>query len=165
MNEKLLINNKMVEARKDRLMDINVNVEEVAFQLKKTTCPPKMYDGSTFQGHKVAITEQDDVVPALHRIYADSRVGRATHNIYAYRIQSCDGQVIEHFEDDSEWGAGRILLKELQTANTVNTLLCVTRWCGGKLLGGARFRHIAEAASQALAEKWVITGEEQNTNL
>ena len=144
---------------------LNVNVKEIATQLKKTTCPPKTYDGSTFQGHKVALGGQDDVIPALHRIYADSRVGRADHNIYAYRLQSPSSHIVEHFEDDQEWGAGRVLLKELQDTQTINTLVCVTRWCGPKLLGPARFRHISEAASQALAERWVITGEEDNTNM
>lgn len=165
VNDKLIIDNKTTQIKKDKLMDINVNVEETALQLRKTTCPPKTYEGSTFQGHKVNLTGQDDVIPALHRIYADSRVARATHNIYAYRIQTAGGKVLEHFEDDSEWGSGRILLTEMQKAKTVNILLCVTRWCGPKLLGKARFRHIEEAACQALAERWVLTGEEEHTAL
>ena len=160
VGDKLIIEKKVHEVKKDCLMDINISVEDTALQLRKTTCPPKKYDGSTFQGHKVKIEGQDEVIPALHCIYKDSRVARATHNIYAYRIQGQGQNVTEHFEDDSEWGAGRILLKQLQESNSVNTLLCVTRWCGPRLLGKARFTHIAEAATQALAEKWVLTGEE-----
>ena len=164
VNDKLIIDKKVTEVRKDRPMDINVNVEEVASQLRKTTCPPKSYDGSTFQGHKVALTGHDDIVPALHCIYADSRVGRADHNIYAYRITGQNGQIREHFEDDGEWGSGRILLKELQSRQSVNTLLCVTRWCGSRLLGPARFKYIGEAASQVLAERRFTTGEEDTTH-
>ena len=48
----------------------------------------------------------DDGIPALHAIYANHRVARATHNIYAYRIQMAD-RLVEHFEDDGEYGAGR----------------------------------------------------------
>ena len=148
----------MIEAQKDKLKDMNANVEEVATQLRKETCPPKTYEGSTFQGHKVTLTGEDDIIPALHRIYADSRVGRADHNIYAYRIRDQRGHIVEHFEDDGEWGSGRILQSELQRTLSVNTLLCVTHWCGNRLLGPARFKYIAEAASQALAEKWIKSG-------
>ena len=53
-NERSIIDNVVTEVCKDKLMDVNINVEEVAYQLWKTTCRPKTYGESTFQGRKVA---------------------------------------------------------------------------------------------------------------
>ena len=150
--DKLVVDKAVISVEKDRIRDINVNVETVAREMKIARCPPKTYDGSSFQGHKVTIQSQDDIIPALHCIYSDTRVARATHNIYAYRIASGSGKVYEHYEDDGEFGAGLKLLTLLKNTNTENALICVTRWCGKKLLGGARFDHIHEAGSQALQQ-------------
>ena len=59
--------------------------------------------------------------------------------------------IIEHYEDDGEWGAGRMLLKLLRENNVTNSLVCVTRWYGGKHLGRTRFDLIKEAACQVLS--------------
>ena len=49
--------------------------------------------------HRVEIRNQDDIIPALHAIYADAHAARAKHNFYAYMIQA-GSRVIEHYEDD-----------------------------------------------------------------
>ena len=140
--DKLLVGKKVTKAHKDRVMDINTDTTEVASQLRVYHAPPKSYGGSSFRGHHVSVTTQDDIIPALHAIYADDRVARATHNIYAYRLSNG----AEHCEDDGEWGAGRVLLKVLKDHNVTDKLVCVTRWYGGVHLGKARFDHITEAA-------------------
>ena len=147
--DKLIVDNKVTKIEKDRVKDVNIDTSEAATNLKVKRAPPKTYNNSTFRGHNVALTDQDDIVPALHAIYADTRVARATHNIYAYRIQS-DSGAIEHYEDDGEWGAGRLLLQLLKDHNITNKLVCVTRWYGGTHLGNARFDHIREAALATL---------------
>ena len=159
--DKLVIDRKETKVEKDKIRDININTENVALNLIHTKCPPKEYSGSAFQGHKVQVTSQDDIIPALHRIYSDSRVARATHNIYAYRLKGVGGKVMEHFEDDQEWGAGRRLLKLLQDSDTMNTVVCVTRWCGKKLLGPDRFRYTEEAGTQVLAKPWPEVDEDR----
>ena len=164
--DKLVIDKTVTAIEKDCVRDINTNIEDAALQMKATRCPPKMYNGSTFQGHKVSIRTQDDIIPALHTIWADTRVARATHTIYAYRLANPGGQGVEHYEDDGEWGAGRQLLKTLQDTNTTNVLLCVTRWCGKKLLGKARFDHIEEAGTDVLVKNWandITTNDLQST--
>ena len=54
--------------------------------------------------------------------------------------------------DDGEAGAGAIILRMLETAGLTGHLVVVTRWYGGKHLGGDRFRHVQEAVRLYLAE-------------
>ena len=147
--DKLVINGKVKAIEKDRVKDININTTEVAAGMDVRHTPPMTHNSSSFQGHSTAIQSQDDIVPALHAIYADSRVARANHNMYAYRIQT-GSTVIEHYEDDREWGAGRQLLKLLKDHNITNKIVCVSRWNGASNLGRARFDHILKAAKLTL---------------
>ena len=110
---------------------------------------PKTYDGSTFRGNRVAIKTQDEVVPALHAVYRDHRAARATHNSYAYRIQTAT-QTIEHYEDDGETGAGARILEHLRKRDATNVMTCVTRWYGGRNLGPERFNYVEEAAKDCM---------------
>ena len=163
--DKLVIDKKVTSVPKDKVRDINIDVDEVAMSMTVKRCPPKTYSGSTFQGQKVLIKTQDDVIPALHAIYADSRSARATHNIYAYSVTSPDGTMIEHYEDDEEYGGGKEILAVMREHDITDMLICVTRWCGQRLLGKARFQYIREAASQIVAEQiWLSGQEETNTN-
>ena len=119
--------------------------------LKVSRAPPITQDSSSFQGSNVPIATPDDVIPALHAIYADTRVARATHNVYAYRIRPPGStRTVEHFDDDGEYGAGRRLLELMQTNDITNTLVCVSRWYGGKHLGSIRFDKIVSSAKTIL---------------
>jgi hypothetical protein len=144
------LDKKVIEVKRDCVKDINIHTTEVAATMKVHHTPPKTHNnGSSFQAHSISIQSQDDIVPALHAMYADSRVARASSNMYAYRIKS-GNTVIEHYEDDREWGAGRKLLKLLQDSKIINKIVCVTRWHGGSNLGRVRFDHILTAAKQTL---------------
>ena len=77
-------------------------------------------------------------------------MARATHNIYAYRIQESGDRIVEHYDDDGEYGAGRRILELLRTNNITNKLICVTRWFGGKKLGPARYQIITDSAKQVI---------------
>ena len=135
--------------KQDCVRDKNLNTTDIAANMKIKSAPHKTYRKSTFQGHHTAIWTQDDIIPALHAIYALSGVARANHNIYAYRLGDGD-QIIEHFSDDREWGAGRKVLELLREHNVTNKLVCVSRWYGGINLGQARFDHIKKAARLTL---------------
>jgi len=149
--DKLIIDGKVKEVTKDKVKDVNMDTNEKATSLQPELhhTPPQTHQGSSFQGHSMKVTSQDEIVPALHAIYADSRVARATHNIYAYRIKTGSG-FLEHFEDDGEWGAGSKLLNMLKENNIENTLVCTTRWYGGVHLGKVRFDHIVNVAKSSL---------------
>lgn len=47
--------------------------------------------------------------------------------------------------DDGEAGAGMVILRMLEREGLRDHLVIVTRWYGGKPLGGDRFRHVQEA--------------------
>ena len=148
-NDCLKINDKLIQPTKDRIKDINIDSMMTTLEMKVKRGPPETFRGSSFQGAQVNIKTTDEVIPAIHAILEERKVGRANHNIYCYRIKRGD-KVIEHYEDDGEYGAGRRLLSLLQEQSITNKLVCVSRWHMGPLLGKVRFEHIEEAAKKAL---------------
>ena len=107
--------------------------------------------GSSFQAHLIDITNKDNVIPTMHRLYANHNVAKATHNIYAYRIAD-KHDIIENSCDDGEYGAGRKLLQLMQDKNIRNRMIVVTRWYGGKRMGGRRYQCILEAAEAVVKQ-------------
>jgi hypothetical protein len=150
MGEKLLVGDQTMAVRRDQVLDINIDTTGKASMLKVRRSPPLTFEGSTFQGASVTALNQDDIIPALHALYADSRVARATHNIYAYRLSGEKTLAREHYDDDGEYGAGQRLLDLLKQHDITDTLVCVSRWYGGKNLGPKRFEKILDCAKQTL---------------
>ncbi|MGJ8526969.1 YigZ family protein [Maritalea sp.] len=74
------------------------------------------------------------------------KFAKATHN--SWGVLCTDGGVKN---DDGESGAGMIILRMLEREGLTNHLVIVTRWYGGKHLGGDRFRHVQEAVRIYLA--------------
>ena len=149
LGDKLQIGNSILQVKKDTVNDINLDTTHRATEIKVGRSPPIVHEGNSFQGSAIRIKSPDDIIPGLHAIYADSRVARATHNIYAYRLVTQESTV-EHFEDDGEFGAGRRIMELLRQNNVENTLVCVTRWYGGKHLGPVRFDKIIQCAKTLL---------------
>lgn len=82
----------------------------------------------------------------LRLIRGDRRFARATHNSWA--LIGREGALKN---DDGEAGAGLVILRELERAALGGHIVVVTRWFGGKHLGGDRFRHVREATRRYLA--------------
>ena len=139
--DKLFIDGTQHKVHHDRVRDINVDTFDVT---------PITEKGSFFRGSKITIATTDDIIPGLHAIYRDTRVASATHNIYAYRLATSNG-ILEHYEDDGEFGAGHHVLQLLKAQNIENRLVCVSRWYGGTHLGPSRFELIKKAAEQVLS--------------
>ena len=70
----------------------------------------------------------------------EKKFAKATHNSWAVLLE---GEPLKN--DDGEAGAGMVILRMLERAEIKNHLIVVTRWFGGKHLGGDRFRHVQEA--------------------
>lgn len=68
------------------------------------------------------------------------KFAKATHN--SWGLICADGAIKN---DDGESGAGMIILRMLERENVENQIVVVTRWYGGKHLGGDRFRHVQTA--------------------
>jgi putative IMPACT (imprinted ancient) family translation regulator len=65
---------------------------------------------------------------------------KATHHTWALLQES--GPVKD---DDGESGAGLVIARMLDREGLQNHVVVVTRWYGGKHLGGDRFRHVQNA--------------------
>ena len=74
----------------------------------------------------------------LKTLKRDKKFARATHNSWA--ILGSDGVPLKG--DDGESGAGLVILRGLERAGLTDHVIVVTRWYGGKHLGGDRFRHV-----------------------
>ncbi|MFM2355683.1 MAG: hypothetical protein RLZZ528_1419 [Pseudomonadota bacterium] len=68
------------------------------------------------------------------------KFAKATHNSWAL---ICDEGALKN--DDGEAGAGMVILRMLDREGLRDHIVVVTRWFGGKHLGGDRFRHVQDA--------------------
>jgi putative IMPACT (imprinted ancient) family translation regulator len=68
------------------------------------------------------------------------KFAKATHNSWAFL--GADGPVKN---DDGESGAGMVIVRMLEREGLRDHIIVVTRWYGGKHLGGDRFRHVQDA--------------------
>lgn len=132
---------------------------------------------SVFQGHCTSITRIEHVDLFLCKLKENKKIENAFHNMWAYRIDKSDpgariagksASIIQDCDDDGEQAAGGRLLTLLQILNIVNVMVVVTRWYGGIQLGPARFKHINNAARDALVKGGFVpdnqSSSEQTTN-
>ena len=68
------------------------------------------------------------------------KFAKATHNTWG--LVTSNGPVKN---DDGEAGAGMVILRMLEREGVQDEIVVVTRWFGGKHLGGDRFRHVQDA--------------------
>ena len=90
--------------------------------------------------------EAQSILEAVRKEYWDAR-----HNCYAYVVG--DAGQIKRFSDDKEpqGTAGKPILEVLQANNLTNTLIIVTRYFGGILLGtGGLTRAYSKAAADGV---------------
>ncbi|WP_333684455.1 YigZ family protein [Pontibaca methylaminivorans] len=98
------------------------------------------------RGSKYAVAgapcdSEDQARALLGELRRRKKFARATHNSWGLLL-SGTGPVKN---DDGESGAGQVILRMLEREDLHDHLIVVTRWFGGKNLGGDRFRHIQEA--------------------
>lgn len=83
---------------------------------------------------------EEDAKAFLKELKRNKKFARATHNSWAVLL---DGTPLKN--DDGEAGAGNVILRMLEREGVANHIVVVTRWFGGKHLGGDRFRHVQTA--------------------
>ena len=76
------------------------------------------------------------------------KFARATHNTWG--VITSAGPIKN---DDGEAGAGMVILRMLEREGVENEIVVVTRWFGGKHLGGDRFRHVQSAVRLYLEKR------------
>ena len=76
----------------------------------------------------------------IKQLCRKKKFAKATHNTWGLLT---DAGPIKN--DDGESGAGMVILRMLEREGLYNHIVVVTRWYGGKHLGGDRFRHVQNA--------------------
>lgn len=104
--------------------------------------------GSVYAVAGGAAGDRAGIDALLAQLKSQRRFAKATHNSWAARIGGAGIKA-----DDGEAGAGAIILRMMETEALDDHLIIVTRWYGGKRLGGDRFRHVIGAVRHYLANR------------
>ncbi|MFC3053758.1 YigZ family protein [Kordiimonas pumila] len=111
----------------------------------------KIFDGIiSDRGSKYAVSggpcsSADEAKALIKNLCKQKKFAKATHNSWAFVGR--EGPVKN---DDGESGAGMVIVRMLERETLHNHIVVVTRWYGGKHLGGDRFRHVQDAVRHYL---------------
>ena len=94
--------------------------------------------GSRYAVSGCRVQDRTAIDAALKVLKTDKAYAKATHNTWA-ALLSASGALKA---DDGEKGAAMVILRMLEREDLYDHLIVVTRWYGGKHLGGDRFRHV-----------------------
>ena len=110
---------------------------------------------SRFIGHCRPVSSEEEAVAFINEI--KSRHWDANHNVYAYVLR--DGQLKRYSDDGEPQGtAGMPVLNVLLHSGVTDTVLVVTRYFGGILLGaGGLVKAYSHGASLALKKAGILT--------
>ncbi|SEI78912.1 Uncharacterized protein family UPF0029 [Pseudooceanicola nitratireducens] len=97
------------------------------------------------RGSKYAVSggpcrNEDEAKDFIKTLCRKKKFAKATHNTWG--LLAGDTPVKN---DDGESGAGMVILRMLEREGLRDHIVVVTRWYGGKHLGGDRFRHVRDA--------------------
>ncbi|WP_171232858.1 YigZ family protein [Ruegeria sp. HKCCA4812] len=96
--------------------------------------------GSKYAVSGAQVTTRAEIDAVLNDLKSDKSYAKATHNTWAATLPTGALKA-----DDGESGAGMVILRMIERAGLKNHLIVVTRWYGGKKLGGDRFRRVQDA--------------------
>ncbi len=106
----------------------------------------RVYDNIlTDRGSKYSVsggptTSKEDALALVKELCRNKKYAKATHNTWGLIL---DNGPIKN--DDGEAGAGMVIVRMLEREGLKNHVVIVTRWFGGKQLGGDRFRRVGDA--------------------
>ncbi|KAF5680375.1 hypothetical protein FHETE_500 [Fusarium heterosporum] len=111
--------------------------------------------GSTFIAHAIPITSPSTRPTVFKSLMAEKpELETATHNAWAIRTSFGNSPLKQEASfDDGESGCGAFLLQQLRDLNISNTLVVLTRWYGGVMLGPDRWRLMRECLNDALSSQ------------
>ncbi|WP_299982070.1 YigZ family protein [uncultured Ruegeria sp.] len=96
--------------------------------------------GSKYAVTGARVTSRADVDAVLAELKSDKAYAKATHNTWAAMLPTGALKA-----DDGESGAAMVILRIMERAGLSDHVIIVTRWYGGKKLGGDRFRRVQDA--------------------
>lgn len=119
---------------------------------------------STFIARATHISDPAQRKVLMQSLFADvPALKTATHNAWAYRLRppsdaATNARIREESFDDGESGCGDLMLRVMRESGTVDTLVVLTRWFGGTMLGPDRWRLMRNCVTAVLAERLRKTG-------
>ena len=114
----------------------------------------QVFDGIiSDRGSKYAVSggechTADEAKAFIKNLCRKKKFARATHNTWAFLQDSTPVK-----SDDGESGAGMVIVRMLEREGLQNHIVVVTRWYGGKQLGGDRFRHVQSSVRHYLENR------------
>ncbi|NVK16026.1 MAG: YigZ family protein [Rhodobacteraceae bacterium] len=96
--------------------------------------------GSKYAVTGARVTSRGEVDAVLAELKSERSYAKATHNTWAAMLPAGGLKA-----DDGESGAGMVILRMLEREGITDHVIIVTRWYGGKKLGGDRFRRVQDA--------------------
>ncbi|WP_050604774.1 YigZ family protein [Ruegeria sp. 6PALISEP08] len=96
--------------------------------------------GSKYAVSGATVASRTEIDAVLDDLKSDKSYAKATHNTWAANLPTGALKA-----DDGESGAGMVILRMIERAGLQNHVIIVTRWYGGKKLGGDRFRRVQDA--------------------
>lgn len=96
--------------------------------------------GSRYAVTGARVTSREEVDAVLAELKSERSYAKATHNTWAAMLPAGGLKA-----DDGESGAGMVILRMLEREGLKDHVIIVTRWYGGKKLGGDRFRRVQDA--------------------
>lgn len=96
--------------------------------------------GSRYAVSGAPVMSRAEVDAVLAELKTDRAYAKATHNTWAALLPTGALKA-----DDGESGAAMVILRMMEREGLDNHLIVVTRWYGGKKLGGDRFRRVQDA--------------------
>lgn len=109
--------------------------------------------GSKYAVSGGAISSKADADIFIKELCRKKKYAKATHNTWAAILHDHNGNDLPIKNDDGESGAGMIILRMLEREKLYNNIIVVTRWYGGKHLGGDRFRHVQNSVRHYFKNK------------
>ncbi|UWR74313.1 YigZ family protein [Phaeobacter inhibens] len=96
--------------------------------------------GSRYAVSGAQVTSRAQIDAVLAELKSDRAYAKATHNTWAAQLPTGGLKA-----DDGESGAGMVILRMMEREGLRDHVIIVTRWYGGKKLGGNRFRRVQDA--------------------
>lgn len=96
--------------------------------------------GSKYAVSGAPVQSRADVDAVLADLKSQRSYAKATHNTWAAVLPTGGLKA-----DDGESGAGMVILRMMEREKIKDHVIIVTRWYGGKKLGGDRFRRVQDA--------------------
>ena len=93
--------------------------------------------GSKYAASGAPCSDEAKAKALLKELKRQKKFAKASHN--SWGLLTVQGPIKN---DDGESGAGMVILRMLEREDLQNHLIVVTRWYGGRHLGGDRFRHV-----------------------